>query len=281
LDLVPHAGGITWGETTEEQLDAAEGPIASDAAPEAIKKAASEYEDLVRAATGSDASFDLAIEPVETDEYWSYWLDGGGNRVRLRINTRRAKFTEVRARQFALHELLGHGLQYTSLAARCANEDVPWVRLLSVHAPHQVLFEGLAQALPLLLQLRDDALTTRVYFDHYLELVRSELHIFVNSGVSIRTCIEHARSRVPFWTGAEISNVLADRGLNPLLRSYLWAYPAGVEWFIALAKADAQTRRRVLREAYRAPLTPSELSQLWSAGPLIGGPGGPRRQRAK
>lgn len=78
------------------------------------------------------------------DAYWSYWLDGSGQDVRLRLNLKNAPVTEVRARQFALHEVLGHGLQSASLAARCQHDDVPWVRLLSVHAPHQVMLEGRA-----------------------------------------------------------------------------------------------------------------------------------------
>ena len=77
-------------------------------------------------------------------------------------STSAARFSALRARQFALHEVPGHGLQYARLAARCAQESVPWVRLLSVFAPHQVLFEGLAQALPLLVTPDDPALTARV-----------------------------------------------------------------------------------------------------------------------
>ena len=67
----------------------------------------------------------------------------------MRINARNASFTEVQARQFALHEVLGHGLQCASYAQQCREQDVPWVRLTSVHAQQQVLLEGLAQALPL------------------------------------------------------------------------------------------------------------------------------------
>ncbi|RDJ93467.1 aldehyde dehydrogenase family protein, partial [Lacticaseibacillus rhamnosus] len=82
-------------------------------------------------------------------------------------------------------------------AERCAHEFVSWVRLLSVHAPHQVLFEGLAQALPLVVVPGDEALVARVSLTHYVELVRSELHLAVNSGADIGQCVLHARARVP------------------------------------------------------------------------------------
>ncbi|MBB5917650.1 hypothetical protein BJY24_006562 [Nocardia transvalensis] len=80
-------------------------------------------EPAVRAATGSTAPYDLSIETVDIDAHWSYWLDGAGQKPRLRINLRNARFTEAVARQFALHEVLGHALQFASISARCASED--------------------------------------------------------------------------------------------------------------------------------------------------------------
>src|SRR5205085_2648633 len=100
------------------------------AAPEAIKRAAARYEPLVRERCGTDAPYELTIETVDVDHYWSYWLDGQGSFARLRLNLRRSSFTAVRARQFALHEILGHALQSASYAARAATEDVPWLRVL-------------------------------------------------------------------------------------------------------------------------------------------------------
>lgn len=131
--------GVGWGENTVNDLAQIEGPIDATQAPDAIRDAATEYEAAVRHATGSDAEFDLIIENADVDAYWSYWLDGAGQKVRLRLNTRSSNYTKVQARQFALHEVLGHGLQSASIAARCAVEEVPWVRLLSVHGPQQVL----------------------------------------------------------------------------------------------------------------------------------------------
>ncbi|TDD67444.1 hypothetical protein E1293_38060 [Actinomadura darangshiensis] len=263
--------GIGWGADTARDLNAIEGPIETDEAPDAIRQAADEYETAVRQVTGSQAPFNLTIETTEVDAYWAYWLDGAGDKVRLRLNLRRASFTKVAARQFALHEVLGHGLQGASWSARAAADDVPWVRLMSVHAPQQVLLEGLAQALPLFIAPDDELLGARTRFDHYSQLVRAELHIALNQGASIAELADHARYRMPWTTEAAIADVLTDRGVNPQLRSYLWAYPAGIDWFANLADADRPTRTTVLQAAYRDPLTPNDLAALWPAGPAIGG----------
>ncbi|MFA1544530.1 hypothetical protein [Actinomadura monticuli] len=265
--------GIQWGPDTARDLNAIEGPIETDEAPDAIRQAADDYEQAVRQATGSQAPFNLTIQTTEVDAYWAYWLDGAGDKVRLRLNLRRASFTKVAARQFALHEVLGHGLQGASWSAQAAAEDVPWVRLMSVHAPQQVLLEGLAQALPLFITPDDELLVTRTHFDHYNQLVRAELHLALNEGANVAELADHARFRMPWIKEAAIADLLTDRGANPQLRSYLWAYPAGLDWFANLAEADKPTRTTVLQAAYRDPLTPSDLERLWPAGPTIGGQG--------
>ncbi len=95
------------------------------------------------------------------------------------------------------------------------------MRLLCVHTPYQVMLEGLAQALPLLIASDDQQLVARVRLDHYLQLVRAELHLAVNAGHSVEKCVKHARRRVPWWTDETIGEELTDRGANPMLRSYL------------------------------------------------------------
>jgi hypothetical protein len=267
------ARGVRWGSTTAADLAETEGPIDDQAAPDAIRQAAEEYEPAVRQATGADASYELTIEKAVVDAYWAYWLDGAGQRVRLRLNMRNASFTKVQARQFALHEVLGHGLQGASISAHCATEEVPWVRLSSVHGPQQVLLEGLAQAFPLFVASDDDALITRVRIDHYIQLVRSELQLMVNAGSSVEECTNHARLRVPWWSNTQIAGMLSDRSTDPLLRTYMWAYAAGIDWFTNLSDADEATIRQVLQASFRAPLTPAELEALWLQGPGIGGPG--------
>jgi hypothetical protein len=70
--------------------------------------------------------------------------------TRLCINLTNASLTPTDAYRFALHEVLGHALKYASLAGQAESNEVDWPRLFSIHGPHQVLFEGLGQVLPLM-----------------------------------------------------------------------------------------------------------------------------------
>ncbi|MFI0450706.1 hypothetical protein [Actinomadura sp. 6N118] len=269
--------GIGWGPQTNSELRTLEGPLDVSDAPDAIRQAAEDLEPAIREATASTAPYRLTIETADIDAYWTYWLDGAGQDVRLRLNLPNVEFTQVGARQFALHEVLGHGLQSASLTAQAAAEDVPWVRLLSIHAPQQVMLEGLAQAWPLFVLPDDKVLITRVWVTHYAQLVLAQVHRALNAGTPAIECADHLRAWIPWWTDKTISGYLTDRGTDATHRSYMWAYPAGFDWFAALAEADAKVSREVLHAAYRAPLTPSDLAELWPQGPAIGGPGGPVR----
>ncbi|MDQ7910205.1 hypothetical protein RB614_37490 [Phytohabitans sp. ZYX-F-186] len=265
--------GVEWDAHTPNRLAEREGQLTTDQAPAAIRREAAELEPTVRTLVDTDAPFALTVEAADIDAYWSYWLDGIGKDARLRLNLRRAQFTEVQARVFALHEVLGHALKGASYSARCATEDVPWVRLLSVHAPQQVLMEGLAQALPLFVIPDDEEVTARVRIAHFTQLVRAELHLAINNGTSIEDCVRVAQARVPFWSQEDIGDTLSDRAVSPQLRTYLWSYPAGIDWFVSLAEQAEPNATEVLRAAYRRPLTPSDLTTLWPDGPQIGGPG--------
>lgn len=263
--------GIRWDADTLAELAAHEGRLTTEQASDAIRGAAEELEPLVRKLTGTDAPFRLSVESTDVDAYWGYWLDGRGSDARLRLNLRKAQFTEVQARVFALHEVLGHALQGASYAAQCAMNDVPWVRLLSVHAPQQVLLEGLAQALPLFVVPNEESVVLRTRLAHFHQLVMSELHLAVNAGVPVDQCVSLAKSRVPYWTDENIADLLTDRSVNPQLRSYMWSYCAGIDWFVALAEAGGQVAGEVLKAAYLSPLTPEDLESLWAAGPSVGG----------
>jgi hypothetical protein len=265
--------GIRWNANTRKELAHVEQSIDPVDAPDAIEQAAHDLEQPVREAAETSAPFTLRVETTNLDAYWAYWTDGVGQDVRVRLNMKQAQFTKVLIRQFALHEVLGHGLQGASYSQQCTLRSVPWVRLLSVHTQQQVLFEGLAQALPLFVTPNDKLLITRVRLDHYTQLVRSTIHVALNQGSPIESCVSYAKSHVPYWTNEDIADLLTDRGADPLLRSYHWAYPAGIDWFVNLADADTPEAPAVLQAAYRDPLTPDELTALWPAGPIFGGTG--------
>ncbi|GLY18027.1 hypothetical protein Kisp01_50410 [Kineosporia sp. NBRC 101677] len=268
--------GIGWNARTGEELHQLYGPITLDEAGERVGEEAAKVEPIVRELTGTTAPFTVKIEVVDVDDYWSFWVDGAGTAARLRFNKRTASFTETRLRSFAQHELLGHALQCSSFSQTGTTEDVPWVRTLTTYLPYQSLLEGLATVWPMFTTPDDERLMTYQRVTHYTHLVRAELHRAINAGHSVSECADHARARVPWMSAHEIGNLLSDRGTEPMLRSYLWSYPAGTDWFMNLAEqADAATIDTVLRTAYHHPLTPADLAELWPTGPAIGGDGAP------
>ncbi|MGH4010228.1 MAG: hypothetical protein ACRDTH_19070, partial [Pseudonocardiaceae bacterium] len=263
--------GISWDEHTWTNLGAMSEQLPEAVVSSAVGEYAAKYESSIRRLVDTDADFNLTIEDVEVDAYWSYWLDGAGHDARLRINRNKTSYTRVDAYRFALHEVLGHALQYSSLTAQAESNIVEWPRILAVHCPHQVLFEGLAQILPWVASPDDEIICARTRVDHFMNLVRGQIHILVNSGVTAAECRGLARHQVPWWADEEIARELYDRSRNPQFRSYLWSYPAGMDWFVRLVEAGGTGLAEVLCEAYRRPLTPSELHELWPAGPVIGG----------
>ena len=262
---------IAWGEQTRIELGSLSPSVPAEDAGDVIRDYAKEYEAQVRQLTGAETTFELDVETVELDAYWSYWLDGEGRRARLRINRRNASFTQVDAYRFALHEVLGHALQYANLTEASEHDETSWPRQLAIHCPHQVLFEGLAQVLPLAARPEDPLVRARTRLDHYTQLVSAELHLMVNAGVSASACRDHALARVPFWRPTDVAAALRDRSLEPQLRSYLWAYPAGIDWFLNLHDHGDNLLPEVLHAGYQRPLVPRELEQLWPTGPRIGG----------
>lgn len=263
--------GISWDEHTWRNLRSVSESLPASEVGAAIADYADQHESSVRRLVDTDAEFSLTIEDVEVDAYWSYWLDGSSHDTRLRINKNKTSFSHVDAYRFALHEILGHALQYLSLTAQAETNTVEWPRILAVHCPHQILFEGLAQVLPWIASPDDEIVVARTRIDHFMNLIRGQIHILINSGVTAADCRDLAHHQVPWWTDDEIARELYDRSRNPQFRSYLWSYTAGMDWFIRLVEEGGATPAEVLREAYKCPLTPSELHELWPAGPIIGG----------
>lgn len=263
--------GIAWTEQTRAELRGLDEQLATEDVADTIGRYAAEFEPQVRELVGSSAEFNLSIEDANTDEYWAYWLDGSGYDARLRINRTNASFTRGDAYRFALHEVLGHALQYASFTQHAELNEVPWPRLLAVHSNHQVLLEGFAQALPLIMRPDDPLLNAAARLDHYELLVRAELHMMINAGATRAECRERVHTRAPYFSEKEIARELHDRRDDPRLRSYLWAYPAGLDWFMNLWEEKPTLVPEVLRVAYQQPLSPNELHDLWPTGPRIGG----------
>ncbi|MBT0773171.1 hypothetical protein KIH74_29780 [Kineosporia sp. J2-2] len=268
--------GVSWGPKLADEVFQLETPMSLERAAEQVIVLADEAEAAVRELTGTTATYSVNVEVVDIDDYWSFWVDGAGHSSRLRFNKRTAVFTEAGLRFFAQHELLGHALQCSSFAQTAEKEDVDWVRTLTVHLPYQTLLEGLATAWPIYTEPDNQPLMAKAKLNHYMHLVRGEVHRAINAGFPLRDIADHVLARAPWMSLDQVGNLLSDRGTEPLLRSYLWSYTAGTDWFMQLGEqADAETIKKVLAACYHRPMTPTELAELWPAGPTFGGDGAP------
>lgn len=89
------ARGIDWGPSARDDLRDVEGVIEKHDAANAIRAAAADLGPVVRELAEADAEFELLIESADVKEYWSYWLDGDRDRIRLRLNGVRLSLTKV------------------------------------------------------------------------------------------------------------------------------------------------------------------------------------------
>jgi hypothetical protein len=123
----------------------------------------------------------------------------------------------------------------TSAGGLCTTVDVPWVRVLSVHAEHQVLIEGLAQVVPLFVLPDNESLIARFRVDHYLQLIRAELHIAINSGASIEDCVSYARGPRAVLARAKTSPTI-----GPKQRPSAALIPLGVPCRLRLVRGPSR-----------------------------------------
>jgi hypothetical protein len=155
-DYVDHRGALArsalgvldagWRADTWHRLRQLEGdrPVKDPSA--AIREFADKFEPTVRKLTGANAEFTLSVESVEVDAYWSYWLDGAGRNARLRINLANASLTSLDAYRFALREVLGHALQYASLADYAESHEVDCRGCSAFTAPTRSSSKGWAKS---------------------------------------------------------------------------------------------------------------------------------------
>lgn len=206
-------------------------------------------------------SFEVDVSFVEIDQYWRFWVDGVGDRFRLRFNRFREGLSASQIDQFVLHELVAHCGQATGWRSEIiAGRLNPIHGLTAVHTWEQSHLEGLAQALPLFLD-RDisDELRARVLKDALRQALLNNAYIDTENGMLPDQALAACHTILPVDKPLRFFKSLADQKRHPQLRNYMFAYPGGV---LALLASLAQTdfdRVGFLRKSYRQPLTPSEL----------------------
>lgn len=250
--------GVNPNGSIDDQLSALDPPLPFDTVEQTFRSMLDEHRHSLEDVIGQPVPFELTIEDVEVDEYWSYWVDGAGTEFRLRLNRKRGSFTRVECLQFTFHELLAHCGQMKAWATHIAAGNLPrYFGLTTVHAPEQVMLEGLAQTLPLLIPneaMTDPVLAVRLALMRHRLMIDNNLHCMINTGATVERCASyHEHWSLGSSTRRAITD-LAARGAGPLYRSYLYAYPAGCELFwSAHERLRPEQQAELVRACYRGP----------------------------
>ena len=262
--------GIDWGPRLLEALANKEGgALEQRNVTRLLRDEATKLTPRLTSLVGSTPDTRYTIEFAHADAYWSYWVDGNPRGARLRVNESRARYTGALLRQFAMHEVLGHIFQLASWASTAAEEEVLWPRYTSVHGRQQILLEGLAQALPLFLAPEDEEVVTRVWLDHR-QLVLGQMHVTAHLWEADHDQLSrHVQQQLPWLNEEEAHRAVTDRSRDPLLRTYLWSYPIGFDFFVRVwEKSGPDTVSQIVRMAYRQPIDAGDLADQLSAGSI-------------
>jgi hypothetical protein len=260
--------GLAFNRQLKTSLTEIDTKVEANAFPEFLKEAFSTEKRLLERRLAISLDFDIEIEYCSVDEYWSYWVDGGRDGFRLRINMqgRKQPFSWAEGLQFLSHEILAHCGQMSQWMQQIESQKLPRSSGLTfVAGPEQFCFEGLAQTLPLWLYGKDinPILKGRVLVDLYTSLVKNNAHIMINSGFPVEACIDYMISHLPYTHQDGASRDLRSRSTNPLFRAYQLVYPAS---FLAFFEKELEigTCSRAddfLKACYTRFMSASEIAQ--------------------
>jgi len=220
-------------------------------------------------------AFDVTVEFVEVDAYWSNWIRGTARgAMTLSINLHpRQRYDRGRPLALCLHEICGHAVHMSIWRDRIRDGTlVEACGATTVHAPEMFVSEGLGQTVADLLNdragLPDELVLSRLLHTHKL-MVLHNMHLLIYEGIPIEDAIEYARARLPFTDETILESEARDRGTNPLFRTYQLSYAVAEREITRLSRGmSAARRQRFFRTLFTRPLIPQELPGLVGAGPF-------------
>ena len=212
---------------------------------------------------------DVTVEFANEDRYWSAWVSGSlSEGMKLRINLHpRITYLKGAPAVLAAHEYCGHIVQAQVWRGRiAAGEMNQAVGLTTVHGPEQFLMEGLAQIIERVLLdpatiSREEALALEA--STYSNMVSTNLHVLVNTGVSPDEVYAYARARLPFASDLKLRSEIRDRGQNPLFRVYQYVYGISEHYFMQLLAFPLAKQRTILQACYAHAQTKPQLDRLF------------------
>lgn len=205
----------------------------------------------------------MCFEFVDVDAYWNYWIDGSGKQYRLRFNRSDRAYGASEITQFCLHELIGHCGQasgWHSSAIKLSKST----RLLTVHSCEQVHLEGFGQGLPFLLAAvapNNDLVELRTLTTLLRQLLLNNAYLSLAHGERIENVIQVFERYLPVFDLDRLIKNLADQAQDPVMRTYMFSYPKGVELIYEISKKPDQVASFV-RESIARPMLAHEIQAL-------------------
>jgi len=203
--------------------------------------------------------FDLRFEFVTEDAYWNYWIDGSGRSYRLRFNRSDRTYGTSEVTHFCLHELIGHCGQASGWYG--SSKLSKFARILTVHTCEQVHLEGFAQGLPFLLQDVHSFVELRAVLGRLRQMLLNNAYLSIANGRPIEDVVAMFERSVPVTDRDRLVKNLADQALEPIMRTYMFSYPKGIELIHSLSK-QADGVSSFINRSITEPMTASEIQAL-------------------
>lgn len=263
-------------ESPQEAILRVEGSISDvvGEVTEAGRRASERLQQLI----GQLPGYRLEADSVDSDEYWTFWIDGHANHFRMRFNERRGPISPSRAQMLGVHELAAHALQAAAWRERilAGSVDDSWT-CLCIHLGEQPLLEGWAQfAHHVILDQRPEV-TALAANERLSRAAESSFLRSVGRGSSLDTAERQILQRVPWLDEASLAALKRDSS-DPQRRVYRMAYSMGLEaWHEIFASVPSRLFSTIVQAVYQ---TPFELTELLALGGLRW-PLGPQRERPR
>ncbi len=216
-------------------------------------------------AFGVDLDFNLDFEFVEVDAYWSYWMDGKRDRLRLRFNRSDRTYPTSEVSQLCLHELIGHCGQFHGWRRQIVDGVLPpFHGVTAVHSLEQLHLEGLAQGLPFLLPETEGTLVRlRAKKDLLRQMLLNNCYLGAEQGANVETVFSQYTSMMPVTDMDRLIKDVGDQQRNPVLRTYMFSYPKGFELVHRIGQGGPpEAVKSFIQRSYRAPMAVAEIATL-------------------
>ncbi|MEC8423048.1 MAG: hypothetical protein VX000_04675 [Myxococcota bacterium] len=210
----------------------------------------------------------FAVKVVETDAYWSNWIDGSvESGVTLQVNTHpRIEYQRTAHLALAAHEIAGHACHVAGLrgAAEAGRLD-PAALNLAVHSCEAFQMEGLAQTmLHLLLEDHEIPGDLRLLerYRAYRGARINDAWMDLEAGAPIDVVCRALERDLPLAGPLGLRSGLRDRARNPLYRSYISVYAPSRSLFMQALDLSGPARQRFLAATVMGLWTPGQLAAL-------------------